>query len=195
MRKPLVPVLALVCAASALAAGARAQERTRRGGVEVGLDLGWTGFGTAAVEPNGGRLSVYGAWYLTPRLALVADITCLGGTERVVAAPSFTMCTGNLGGAFDLRAHARLVPYLRLGIGQTQLDRGAQAGVFDIEEKSVAFLAGAGARWYLGRTGRVALRGDALWTRTDVFGDWAAHTSIALGVIYRFGANRSALAP
>jgi hypothetical protein len=107
-----------------------------------------------------------------------------------VANPGFTMCTGSLGATFDVRVRPGLVPYLRLGFGQTQLDRGAQAGVFDVEERSAALLAGAGARFYLGSRRRVGLRLDALWTRTGVFDRWATHVSVALGVVYRLTPSR-----
>jgi hypothetical protein len=185
----LVAVAAL--AASGLAPAARAQEVGRKRDFEVGMDFGWTGFRSAAVTPNGSRLSVNGAYFVSRGVALLADITCLGGTERgAVDDAGFTMCTGSLGATLDVRVLPGLVPYLRLGFGQTQLDRGAQAGVFDIEERSAALLAGAGARCYLGSRRRVAVRLDALWTRTDVFGGRATHPSVAFGVVYRLTPSR-----
>lgn len=129
-----------------------------RGDVEVGVDIGWTGFRSDQAEPNGSRFSLNGAYFVTRGVAVLADITCLGGNERAPAgSPNFTMCTGSIGGMVDVRVLPSLVPYVRLGVGQSQLDRGAQAGEFDIEERSAALEAGAGARLYFGRGGRVAL--------------------------------------
>jgi hypothetical protein len=191
-RRPVRAIALAIVSAGSLAAGpARAQDVGRKRDFEVGMDFGWTGFRSAAAEPNGSRLSLNGAYFLARGVALLADITCLGGTERgVVANPGFTMCTGSLGATLDVRVLPGLVPYLRLGFGQTQLDRGAQAGVFDVEERSAALLAGAGARLYLGSRRKLAVRLDALWTRTDVFGGRATHPSVALGVVYRITPSR-----
>jgi hypothetical protein len=62
--------------------------------------------------------------------------------------------------------------------------------VFDIEERSAALQAGAGTRFYFGKPKRVAVRVDALWTRTGVFDRWSTHTSVALGVVYRIAPTR-----
>jgi len=183
--------LTILCSTWMLCDPAWAQEGGRKGDVEVGMDIGWTGFRSDLVKPNGSRMSFYGGYFLTRGIALVADITCLGGNERApTGSPNFTMCTGSLGGALDLRVRPNLVPYLRLSVGQTQLDRGAQAGVFDIEERSAALQAGAGTRFYFGNRRRVAVRLDALWTRTGVFNRWSTHTSVALGVVYRIAPAR-----
>jgi opacity protein-like surface antigen len=182
---------AIVSSMVLLAGPAWAQGGARRGDVEVGMDLGWTGFRSDMVEPNGSRLSVHGTYFVIRGVGLVADITCLGGNERAPSgSPNFTMCTGSVGGSLDLRVRADVVPYVRIGVGQTQLDRGAQAGTFDIEDRSVALLAGAGSRIYLGKRRRVALRADALWTRTGVFARWSTHTSVALGIVYRLAPSR-----
>ena len=174
-----------------LGGAAWAQEGIRRGDFEVGMDIGWTGFGSDLVKPNGSRMSFFGGYFITHGIALQADITCLGGNERAPADnTAFTMCTGSICGALDFRLRASLVPYVRLGVGQAQLDRGAEAGVFDIEERSAALQAGAGSRFYLGKLKRVAVRVDALWTRTVIFDRWSTHASLALGVVYRFVRTR-----
>ena len=168
------------------AAPAWAQAGVEKGDVEVGLDLGWTGFHSDLVKPNGTRLSLYGGFHVTRRLALVADITCLGGSEKAPAdSLNFTLCTGSLGGSIDLRVHSSLVPYLRVGVGQAQLDRDAREGEFDIDDRSAALEVGGGARLYFGGRRRVAVRADALWTRAGVFERWSTHTSVSLGVAYR----------
>jgi len=170
------------------ATSARAQEAVRKGDLELGLDLGWSGFQSNLVKPNGTRLSIYGDYHLTRRIALVADITCLGGSERAPAdSLNFTLCTGSLGGSLDLRARSRLVPYLRMSVGQAQLDRDAREGEFDIDDRSAALEAAAGARLYLGKRRRMSVRADALWTRAGVFEGWSTHTSVSLGVAYRIG--------
>jgi opacity protein-like surface antigen len=188
----LAPVLfALLALAPWPAGAARAQENVRQGDVAVGMDFGWTGFHSAVVEANGSRLAVWADWSLTRALALEADITCLGGNERAPAgAANFTLCTGSLGAALDLRRQGRLVPYLRASVGQSQLDRGAQAGVFAIDARSLAWQAGGGVRLYLGAKRRFALRLDARWLRTGVFDGWATHASVAAGATYRLGKDR-----
>jgi len=187
----VMSALAILCSTGMLGGPAWAQERVRKGDFEVGMDIGWTGFRSDLVKPNGSRMSFYGGYFVTRRIALVADITCLGGNERApTGSPNFTMCTGSLGGSLDLRVHPNLVPYLRLSVGQTQLDRGAQAGVFDIEERSAALQAGAGTRFYFGNRRRVAVRADALWTRNGLFDRWSTHASLALGVVYRIAPTR-----
>ena len=61
------------------------------------------------------------------------------GDERAATdSPTFTMCTGNSGAALNLPVRPNLVPYVRVGVGQAQLDRGAQTGVFQIEDRSAA---------------------------------------------------------
>ena len=168
-----------------------AQGAVRKGDVEVGMDIGWTGFHSDLIKPNGSRLSAYGGYFLTRGFELVADITCLGGDERApTAGPTFTMCTGNIGAALNLPVRPNLVPYVRIGVGQAQLDRGAQAGVFDIEDRSAALHVAAGSRIAFGKRRRVAVRVDALWARNGLFDHWSTHTSLALGVVYRIAPSR-----
>lgn len=81
--------------------------------------------------------------------------------------------------------HANLVPYVRLSVGQAQLDRGAAAGVFDIDDRSAALRAGAGSRFYIGNRQRFAVRVDASWLRTGIFDRWSTQASVAIGVSYR----------
>lgn len=182
----VTPGLFVLFGSGSLVGPARAQEEIRRGDLVVGLDLGWTGFGSELVKPNGTRLSLYGAYSVTHGIALVADISCLGGSERAPAdSLNFTMCTGSVGGSLDLTVHPNLVPYVRLSVGQTQLDRGARMGVFEIEERSAAVQAGAGTRFHFRNRKRVSVRADVLWTRARVFEGWSTHTSVALGVAYR----------
>lgn len=184
-------VLGILCCAWALAGAARAQEGPRPRDVEIGMQIGWTGFGTDVVRANGSRISLQGGVRVSRRFELEADITCLGGTERAPSGtPAFTLCTGSLGGLANFRTDARLMPYLRVAVGQAQLDRGAEAGVFDIEERSAALEAGFGGRLYLGKPKRFAVRLDASWLRTGVFGRWSTHASVALGVTYRMGKSR-----
>jgi hypothetical protein len=155
------------------------------------MDIGWTGFHSALIVPNGSRLSVYGGYFLTRGVELVADITCLGGDERAAgSSPTFTMCTGNIGAALNVPVRPNLVPYLRVGVGQAQLDRGAQAGVFQIEGRSAALHVAAGSRIAFGQRRRVALRVDALWTRNGLFDQWSTHATLALGVVYRLAPAR-----
>ena len=54
----------------------------RQGGVTVGMDIGWAGYGSSALEPSGFRLSMFGDWAVLRVLALEADLTCQGGNER-----------------------------------------------------------------------------------------------------------------
>ena len=183
--------LCLLLALGVLAAPAWAQESVRKGDWEVGMDIGWTGFHSALIRPNGSRLSVYGGYFLTRGIELVADITCLGGDERAATdSPTFTMCTGNIGAALNLPLRPNLVPYVRVSVGQAQLDRGAQTGVFQIEDRSAALHVAAGSRIAFGRRKRVALRVDALWTRNGLFDQWSTHASVALGVVYRIAPAR-----
>jgi len=168
-----------------------AQGAVRKGDVEVGMDIGWTGFHSDLIKPNGSRLSAYGGYFLTRGFELVADITCLGGDERApTGSPTFTMCTGSLGGALHVLVVPNLVPYVRVSVGQAQLDRGAQAGVFDIEDRSAALHVAAGSRIAFGKRRRVAVRVDALWARNGLFDHWSTHTSLALGVVYRIAPSR-----
>jgi hypothetical protein len=183
--------LVILLALGVLTPPAWAQESVRKGDVEVGMDIGWTGFHSPLITPNGSRLSAYGGYFLTRGIELVADITCLGGDERApTGSPTFTMCTGSLGGALHVPVRPNLVPYARLSVGQAQLDRGAQAGVFDIEDRSAALHVAVGSRIAFGKRRRVAVRVDALWTRNGLFDHWATHTSLALGVIYRIAPSR-----
>ena len=183
--------LTLLLALGVLAAPAGAQESVRRGDSEVGMDIGWTGFQSDLIKPNGSRLSVYGGYFLSGGVELVADITCLGGDERAAAgSPTFTMCTGNIGAALHVPVCANLVPYVRLSVGQAQLDRGAQAGVFQVEDRSAALHVAAGSRIAFGKRRRVAMRVDALWTRNGLFDRWSTHASVALGIVYRIAPPR-----
>ena len=53
--------LAIVCRTGLPADPAWAQDGVRRGDVEVGMDIGWSGFRSDMVKPNGSRISFYGA--------------------------------------------------------------------------------------------------------------------------------------
>jgi len=191
LARHLTPALAILGSLWIPGGPARAQEGIRQRDFECGMDIGWTGFHSDPVKPNGSRLSVYGGYFLTGSLELLADITCLGGNERApVGGSNFTMCTGSIGGALNIRVHSIVVPYVRVSLGQAQLDRGAQAGVFDIEDRSAALQAGAGSRFTFGKRRRVAVRVDALWTRNGLFDQWSTHASLALGVVYRIAPSR-----
>ena len=182
--------LAVLCSTWLVPSPAGAQEEAAGGAFEIGMDLGWTGFHSDLVKPNGSRISLYGAYFLTRRFALVADITCLGGSERAPAdSLNFTLCTGSLSGSLDVPVSRNLVPYLRLGVGQAQLDRQARMGIYEIEDRSAALEAAVGSRIYFGARRRLSVRADAMWTRTGVFDAWATHPSVAIGIVYRIERN------
>jgi len=182
----------LVCAMGAAANAAVAQDGTQAGDIVIGIDLGWAGFRSAGFRPDGTRLSLHARVHLSPRLAVAGDITCLGGTEAAPADAGFTLCTGSLSGIVQVRMTPALTSHVRLGVGQAQLDRGAAAGVYDIDARAWALVAGAGSRLALGHRRRVALRLDASWLRTDALGSRATHVSIAGGIEYGFGRTRRA---
>jgi hypothetical protein len=186
-RRTLVGGVSL-CLVALAAPPARAQETLRRGDVTVGLDLGWTGYGSNAVEPSGARFAMYADWAVLRLLALEADISCQGGDERGATGPAnFTLCTGSLGAKLYAPTRGRLMPYLRAAVGDAQLDRAAQQGVYQIDERSLALEAGAGVRWQLGAKRRWALRVDARVVRCRFYGEQATNGSVALGIAYRLG--------
>lgn len=187
-RRRLLAAGAALCLLVLPAAPARAQETLRRGDVTVGMDLGWTGYGSGAVEPSGVRFAVFADWAVLRLLALESDITCLGGDERgTTGAANFTLCTGSLGAKLYAPTRGRLTPYLRVAVGEAQLDRAARAGVYQIDERSLALEGGAGTRWQLGTKRRWALRFDARLLRCGFFGEPRTNGSAALGIVYRLG--------
>jgi len=185
-----MPLLLLILAASP-AVGASAQaprhfEPPARGAVQLGVDLGHTRFAVSGIRPDGTRFSMFLGAHLTPRVAWTFDITCLGGTPvGALEDQGFTICTGSLGGQLEVGVTSHVRPYLRAGLGQSQLDWQAELDVFDIDERGGATTAALGTRVTLGRTGRYALRAEIAWMRDDVLGVGATHRSIALGIAYR----------
>jgi hypothetical protein len=184
------PIVMAIVIAGLTGTSLAAQSRLPRpGDVEVGIDLGASRFGVGQPAfPTGTRISLFLAHYLTRHLGWGLDIVCLGGSDPAATAGTgsgFTLCTGSVGALLAVPVSARVAPYLRVSVGQAQLDRDAQKNVFDIDKRSGAAQASIGSRIALGRTGRFAVRAEASWLRTGALEGWGTHRSGAVGVVYR----------
>lgn len=92
-------------------------------------------------------------------------------------------------GIFNFRADQRIVPYLLVGAGYSDLDDvnflGTAPGV---SEEAAAYQVGLGTRFFLDEERRMALRVELsnLWIDTDLF-DNDRHTSLTAGLGWNLG--------
>ncbi len=189
MRRSLAACGLAALALAVLGTPSFAQETLRRGDVTVGMDLGWAGFGSSAVEPSGFRVSLFGDWAPVRTLALEADVTCLVGMLRGGSGDSSEvgLCAIGVGAKLHFPTSGRLAPYVRVGAAYETLDIGTGNSLFEANESGLALEAGAGVRWQMGTKRRWALRLDARFIRSPFFGKQETNGSVAAGVIYRLG--------
>ena len=82
-------------------------------------------------------------------------------------------------------ATAMPAPHFRSGTGQTQLDRQAAVGVYDIDDRSGFDEVAVGSRFYIGKTQRFAIRVDVARMRADLYGGTFKYTGYSVGVTHR----------
>lgn len=187
----LPALLSLVALLSLAPHTAAAQERRPAPGAsEVGIDLGasqFSGTNQMDIKPLGTRVSLFLTLPVTPSLAVGFDITCTNGMERFQSLGvemDFTICTGSLGGQLNIPGSERLWPYVRVSAGQAQLDRGAVAEEFDVDDRSLSVQAALGSRFFFRPGARVGMRAEVQWLRTDLAGGEIRNLSVGVGVTY-----------
>jgi Outer membrane protein beta-barrel domain len=170
------------------AESAAAQRRRPSADVwEVGMDIGASNFTATDVDPLGTRFSLFTSRAITGSLGVTFDITCTNGIEQFPAFDAeadFTICTGSLGGQFNLPGTHRVWPYVRLAAGQAQLDRIAAENEFDIDDRSLSLQAAVGSRFFLRPDAKVAMRVEAQWLRSTLAKREFRNLSFGVGVTY-----------
>ena len=94
-----------------------------------------------------------------------------------------------LNAVFNFRPEAKVVPYLLLGGGYSELENVSLFGTAPaLSERSGALQMGFGSRLFLGAKQRMAIRVElsSLWINTAVF-ESDRHTSLTLGLSWGLG--------
>lgn len=185
--KRLAIVLATLSLSVAPASAAAQQRRPSAGDWEAGIDIGASQFTATDIEPFGTRLSLFTSRAISRSVGVTFDITCTNGIERFPTLDleaNFTICTGSLGGQYNLPVTPRIWPYVRLAAGQAQLDRVSAQNQFDIDDRSLSLQAAVGSRFLFRRAANVGMRVEAQWLRTTLAGREYRNVSFGVGVTY-----------
>ena len=150
------------------------------------------GFGSANLDSSDedfdldSRIDFRGGYLFSDTFQLEAQVI------RADAALDATLAALMLNAVFNLRPKGKVVPYLLLGGGYSELEDVSLLGTAPaLSDRSTAFQMGFGSRWFRGAKRRMAIRAElsTLWINTDTF-ESDRHTSLTVGLSWMVSENR-----
>lgn len=180
----LCAALALVLALTATF-GAPAHAQTAGKQWEVGFGVGSSGLSSNDDLDLDFRTEGRGGYFFSDLFELELQ---LSQADAILDA---SLDSYMLNGVFNFRTDQRVVPYVLVGAGYTEIDDFSFLGVGpDLSDSASAFQVGVGSRFFLGSAGRMAIRAELSnqWADSDLFDD-DQFTSLTVGLSWALGSR------
>jgi len=161
----------LIAMFAGLLIGGVALADPRKGGGEIGVDLGFTEFDSNVSKgASAPRLNLRAGWQ-------AARVFQLEGQLGIADRNELQMATAFVNGVFCFPIGDRTVPYFLLGGGAARLD------VNSVDDTAAAAQIAGGVRAY-GREGRVGLRLELGGMWEDTFSQSSKHVNLVVGFTF-----------
>lgn len=154
------------------------------GNGEIGFNYGNTDYDNDTQLESSNDLSLRGGYFMTRMFEVEGQFI---NTDSEVPGGNLQADMNLLmvNGVFNFHPHDKVVPYFLVGVGRANLE---VTGGVAADDSSMAYQFGGGTRWFVGKTGRAALRFDVSFMNEDTFDSSnRTHTSVAGGFSWRLG--------
>jgi len=148
---------------------------TRKGGGDVGIDLGLISFDSDVTDNTGVHLGIRAGYMAT-------DLFQIEGQFGWSTHNDVDLVTGFANGVFNFRSGRRVMPYFLVGVGGARLDLG------DLDDTGIAVQTAGGVKTF-GEKGRVGLRLELGAMGIDTFDDETVHWTLSGGFVFDLGSH------
>jgi opacity protein-like surface antigen len=146
---------------------------TRKGGGDVGWDIGTTRLDDDIADANAFRMDVRAGYMLTNMFQIEGQI---GWTDR----HDLTLITGFANAVFNFRTSQRTMPYLLVGIGAARMDLASG------DDTGGGLQAATGVKAF-GEKGRMGLRLELGAMALDTFDEQTVNWNFTVGFVFDLG--------
>lgn len=173
-----------------LAVAGPAHAGIKAGNGEVGFDLGLTNFDSEVSDDTGAYFDARGGYHFTDWFELEGQISGSTSTEESPFGDTdVTLATFMLNGVFNFHPAPEIVPYVLFGLGQANLELETPSGfgTFSIDDDGSAWQIAGGARFFVGRAKKMAVRVELSRLTEKTFDESSSHTTFLAGLTWRLG--------
>jgi opacity protein-like surface antigen len=181
----LLVVMALVCAAPAMAATTQTTQNAKG---EIGFDYGSTQLDSdTGFDSNATSMAVRGGYFFNPKIELEGQLSNTTDSQNVSGTNvdgTFRMYMVN--GVYNFQAPKSIVPYVLAGLGVTDNEVKA-SGLGSVSDSSTAYQIGAGSRFFFGKAKKAAFRVDLSMIQESTFDQTNTHKNMSAGFSWKLG--------